>query len=95
MSEISLLLHQDSIKVEIKKSLRAKRIGIKIRNCGKVELVVPKYSSLSQAQDFLQSKISWIAKHVKRFEKIKTLESDEVMIFGQRHKIKFSNNKEA
>ena len=51
-----------ALKVAVRTSYKAKRIGIRINRVNKVELVIPYRGSRAKAYEFLVKKESWIRK---------------------------------
>jgi predicted metal-dependent hydrolase len=64
------------IKVGIKKSLRAKKIGVSInRSTFEVSLVVPKYQTIKDAKKFIFTQKDWIEKTLKKLQDLSKLSS--------------------
>lgn len=60
--------------VVIAKSMRAKRLSITVKRDQTVRLTIPRSISLRRAEEFLNSRIPWIKKHLRKF---KELESEQ------------------
>ena len=56
--------------VYFKKSLKAKRLRISIKNNGIISVTIPANISLKTAEEFVHSKKKWIQKHLKRIAEI-------------------------
>lgn len=52
------------VEVTIARSNRAKRVSVTIKPDQTVRLTVPRGGALAEAQEFLQSKIPWLKKHL-------------------------------
>ena len=52
--------------VNLRHSRRARRIAVRIRNGGAVELVVPRGVAERHAWAFLESRADWVRRHVAR-----------------------------
>lgn len=50
---------------QITRSVRAKRIIVKLSNSGTLTLVLPEKARLDHAQEFIQSKVDWIERKLK------------------------------
>jgi len=88
MKEIALKQGQDKVVVSLRKSSRAKHVGIRINPTKQVELVIPNTTNVDQARKFLIKKQSWIfdkLREIKNLTKFRSL--DAVPIFGKMHKI--------
>lgn len=89
---IELTLHGDPIKVLVRRSIRSKRISIKIKQ-DRSELVLPIYGDLKLARDFLFSKELWIRESLKRQANQATLPSNTILLFNKPHKLVYEIGK--
>ncbi|MCD4797081.1 MAG: M48 family metallopeptidase [Candidatus Cloacimonetes bacterium] len=67
-SNITIKMVADIGTVYFKKSLKAKRLRISIKNNGKISVTIPAKFSLKTAEDFIHSKKQWIQKHLQRID---------------------------
>jgi predicted metal-dependent hydrolase len=66
----SIQLHVDGIgPVQLERSLKAKRISIRLQALKGVRVVIPSRFSFEDGQRFLYSKIDWVRHHLPRIEK--------------------------
>jgi predicted metal-dependent hydrolase len=66
----SIQLHVDGIgPVQLERSLKAKRISIRLQPLKGVRVVIPHRSSFEDGQRFFYSKIDWVRHHLPRMEK--------------------------
>ncbi len=77
----------DAIQVNLRISLRTKRISIRISSNKGVELVVPKKFNYERAHDFLVSKQYWIKKQLNKNFPTENLPSNSIPIFGKHHQV--------
>ncbi len=63
-------------KVLLKKSIKAKYLGIRIKPIDGAVVTVPKRVSFKEAEKFVRSKEAWILKHLSR---IKEIESNKIV----------------
>ena len=56
--------------VVIAKSKRAKRLCITVKRDQTVRLTIPRNVSMRRAEEFLHSRIPWIAKHLRKFQEL-------------------------
>jgi len=56
------------------RSARAKHLRITIKPTQTITVTIPKHTTKQQAQQFLQSKISWIKKHLQKLEQQEKLQ---------------------
>lgn len=63
----------------IERSKRAKRISISIRRGRDVRVAVPYGVSFDRAQEFAESRISWIKKHIQKVQKATPVNVSEVI----------------
>lgn len=61
----------------IERSRRARRISISVRPMRGVRVAVPYGVSFDMAQEFAESKISWIKKHLQKIQKATPIDSAE------------------
>ncbi len=59
-------------KVLLKKSSKAKYLGIRIKPIDGVVVTVPKRASFKEAEEFVRSKEPWVLKHLSRIEEIES-----------------------
>jgi predicted metal-dependent hydrolase len=77
----------DSIAVNLRVSLRTKRISIRISANKGVELVVPKKFNYERAHDFLISKQYWIKRQLSKHVPSQSISSNDIPIFGKMYQI--------
>lgn len=77
----------NAIKVNLRVSLRTKRISIRISAASGVELVVPKKFNYDRAHNFLLSKEHWIKKQLSKHIPSESVPSGEIPIFGKIYQI--------
>jgi predicted metal-dependent hydrolase len=84
----------DDIIVQVRRSARAKRISLKIKN-SKPELVVPGGVSIKLATQFLYqaNTIKWLHNHLSNQEKITFAHNSFVKILGQSYQVIHDNSK--
>lgn len=85
--ELSKLGHP--IKVLVRKSIKSRRISIKIKAKG-VELVLPFLADEKKAYDFLQSKEAWIRQKLHKSTYLDDLPQDSIPIFGNFYKLVYT-----
>ena len=56
----------------LQRSLKAKRISIRLQPLKGIRVVVPARASFEEAQRFLESKLDWIKHHLPKIEKQET-----------------------
>ena len=61
----------DDIKINFKKSKRAKNISIRIKPFEDVTVIVPRFSSFKNAEYFVYQKLNWIKKTIIKIQKFK------------------------
>jgi predicted metal-dependent hydrolase len=89
----TLQVHVDGIgPVLLERSLKAKRISIRLQPLKGVRVVIPHQSSFEDGQRFLYSKVDWIRQHLPRIagqEKKRTIyeEDTEFQTFSHRLKL--------
>lgn len=81
------------IVINIRNSVRARNIVIKINIKGQAELVLPSRVSFSKAQPFLVAKLPWLVKHLAVIERSRNIEQSEIIVFGILHKIDYVMSK--
>ena len=59
----------DDIKINFKKSNRAKNISIRIKSKDGVTVTIPRLSSIKIAEKFVHQKLNWIKKHYEKIQK--------------------------
>ncbi|NRA73923.1 MAG: M48 family metallopeptidase [Rickettsiales bacterium] len=96
MKEITLTQENNSTKVNLRKSSRAKNVSIRITPTKQVQLVIPHNVTEEYARKLLIKKQFWI------FDKLKTIRdpqefttSDVIPIFGVGHRIIHKQSKDA
>ena len=87
MQESSNILGCD---INYRRSARAKHLRLTISPNKTITVTIPKQATKQQAQQFLQSKISWIKKHLHKIEQQEKLQptpilSDEELIKAQEY----------
>ncbi len=87
----SKLINLESVgSVLLKKSSKAKYLGIRIKPIDGVVVTVPKRASFKEAEEFVRSKKKWVLKHLSKIEKIESskIVFDESTSFSTReHKL--------
>jgi len=95
-----LQLSQDrSYPYTVVRSTRAKYIRIKLSNAGQLSLVIPQKISIKRGQEFIQARIVWIEKHLKKINP--SLNTGDVLpntldlkLLGEQWKIVYLSNDE-
>ena len=61
----------DDVKINFKKSKRAKNISVRIKPFEDVTVIVPRFSSFKNAEYFVYQKLNWIKKTIIKIQKFK------------------------
>ena len=77
----------DDIKINFKKSNRAKNISIRIKSKDGVTVIIPRLSSIKTAEKFVHQKLNWIKKHYEKIQK--SLASNTVFDTNTNYSTKF------
>ncbi len=70
-----ILLKQQLITYELRRSRRARRMRLAVRPDASVSLTLPWRADLKQAEKFIQSKAAWVLKHVRYYQQRAVLPS--------------------
>ncbi len=81
----------NSIEVNIRKSLKAKSLRIKVSASKGVELIIPRNYSVKSAFVFLQEKQMWVMNKLAQIKVAQPTNDDEFLIYGVARKILFSS----
>ncbi len=81
----------NSVEVNIRKSVKAKHLRIKISASKGVELVIPRHYSVKAAFVFLQEKQMWIINKLAQIKVAAPINDNELPIYGIAHRLVFSS----
>ncbi len=92
-SIIKLLKGPELIEVQVRTSLKAKRVAIKITSTNMVELVLPKRVDREKAYKFLLQKESWIRSKLAQIKPIATINQipEKIVILDVEHQISLND----
>lgn len=82
------LFIEDIGEITIRKSKKAKRISIRIKDGGKVQTILPQWAPYRAGKIFAQKKKKWILKHISKFGDF----SGRIIIFTENTKFKTWNH---
>ncbi len=86
---------ENTVEVFMRRSLRARRVSVRISGHKGVELVIPKNMSIDRATKFLYSREAWVlsqSKWVPKIEQIPFIEGAQIPICGQKYTITHSGS---
>lgn len=68
-----------SHELQIRRSLRAKRLRVSINLVGEIEVVAPRRASTKEVQHFIQAQYSWISLKKQQIESLRSVELNNIM----------------
>ncbi len=97
---MNILINDSSHPIKVIHSRRARCLRISISPDKEISLIIPRRSSKEQGIKFLNSKIGWVEKTLKKMKprvkpkwKFKFEEGSEIFFFGLPHRLHFSNDR--
>jgi predicted metal-dependent hydrolase len=81
----------NSLEVKVRRSLKAKRVAIKIISSKLVELVLPRVVDFAKAYNFLISKEAWIISKVSNITNNSSAILESISILGEEYQLIFNN----
>ena len=83
-----IIIADSKIPLQIKKSVRAKRISIRISPSGNgVMMTLPKRASLENGLRFIQSKSAWVQAHLRPVPVVSLADGTVINVFGKPYTI--------
>lgn len=95
----ALNIGEELIPYSLYESAVARNIWLKVGIGGKIEVTKPWHVSIYKVEEFLKSKIIWIRKKIKKYQKLgeksyfyNFVDGEHINLFGKKYKIKLATD---